>query len=115
MANLYERIISIHNDPDEGEEEISIHAFAGAIDEYRRGELTVAEVASICDLDQSDRTEMNALKDLLAGAQDQLEFLRVMKNWLYIAETLGPDHPMAAKFHSKAQFQARLSRIAKRA
>lgn len=89
MATLFERMIG-QNLPSDGtasEEKLAIHAFAGALNEMRRGKLLGSEIAAMFNLDVDQQTDAIALHDLIVAAPEKTEFMRVFKDWLYLGET----------------------------
>ena len=86
MANLFERLSGIGL-TDEGTGKIGIHAFCGALNEFRRGKMTGAQVVAMFSLDATQTTQATALKDLLVAAPQRTEFMRVLKDCLYMAES----------------------------
>lgn len=105
MATLFERLagVNLPVEPTVNETKLGIHPFSGALNELRRGKLTGADIANFFDLDAAQQTDAIALKDLIVAAPDRTEFMRVFKDWLYMAES-GTD----AQYLVQANFVTRL-------
>lgn len=86
MANLVQRLtgdlLGLEQD-----QKIPIHAFLGALNEYKRTKITSAEVISAFDLDTAQTTQLETLKDLLIASPNPTEFMRVFKDLMYLGET----------------------------
>jgi hypothetical protein len=101
MATLFERLVGINTDATD--DKMAIHSFCGALNELRRGKLTGGEIASMFGLDAAQQTDAVALKDLLVAAPDRIEFMRVLKDWLYLGED-----DREPRYRVQATFVARL-------
>lgn len=80
MANLIERLTSADG------EKIAIHAFLGALNEYKRGKITGAELQTAFNLDAAQTTQAQTLVGLLNAAPEKTEFMRVFKDLMYMGE-----------------------------
>jgi len=107
MSNLFERLSGIDL-PDgsavEAEQKMAIHAFCGAINELRRGKITGAEIVAMFSLDAGQQSAASTLKDLIVSAPQRTEFMRVFKDFLYLAETQTDN----AKYGTQALLVSRL-------
>jgi hypothetical protein len=85
MATLFQRIAGDipQGDPDT---KIRIHEFMSAFNEVRRGKMTGGEFVSIFSLSGAQVTAATTLNSLLVAAPNKVEFLRVLKDLLYLAE-----------------------------
>jgi len=85
MATLFERLsgIGLGNLEDQ---KMAIHAFAGAINEARRGKFTPQQVVTMFSLTAAQGTAAGVLKDYIQAAPNKTEFMRVFKDCLYLAE-----------------------------
>lgn len=89
MATLFERLAGINLPPDSqdiAEQKMAIHSFTGALNELRRGKFTGQQVATMFGLTAGQQTAAIALKDLIVAAPQKTEFMRVLKDCLYMAE-----------------------------
>ena len=85
MATLFQRLAG--NIPaGDTEKKLPIHGFTSGLNELRRGKLTQAEFATMFELSAGQQTAMLTLKDLIIAAPNKVEFLRVLKDVLYLAE-----------------------------
>ena len=89
MATLFDRLsgINLPTSVIPAEQKLAIHAYAGAINELRRGKITGGEIATMFSLDAGQVTSTITLKDLLVAAPEKTEFMRVFKDFLYLSET----------------------------
>ena len=89
MATLFERLTGIGLDVnDDGTNgKMGIHSFSGALNELRRGKMTGAEIVAIYNLDAAQTTNAIAIKDLIVAAPQRTEFMRVLKDCLYMGES----------------------------
>ena len=89
MATLFERLTGINLPQDStniAEQKMAIHSFTGALNEMRRGKFTGQQVATMYQLTGSQQTAAAALKELIVAAPQKTEFMRVLKDCLYLAE-----------------------------
>jgi len=89
MATLFERLTGINlpqDSTDIAEQKMAIHSFTGALNELRRGKFTGQQIATIYSLTAPQQTAAIALKDLIVSAPQKTEFMRVLKDCLYMAE-----------------------------
>jgi len=90
MATLFERLIGLdlENEIDLPEnEKLAIHAYTGALNEFRRGRLNGPQLVAFFDLNTNQQTDTIYWKDLWQAAPNNAEFMRVFKDWLYLGET----------------------------
>lgn len=103
MATLYERL-SGNNLGEDGSEKIGIHAFLAAVFEYRRGHLTESEVQAMFNLTPSQVTDGNAFFAMLGLAPNQDRMMRVVKDWIYLAEAkAAPQYVDSANLFARMQ------------
>lgn len=102
MPNLIQRITG-DLDPPDIEDKIGLHAFLGALNEYKRGKVTGLEIVAAFSLTAAQTTQAETLKDLIAAAPNSTEFMRVFKDLMYMGET--GLHP---RYRNIVQVQARL-------
>lgn len=88
MATLFERLTGIGLTGNEGvsDRKIAIHSFSGALNELRRGKFTGQQISTMYSLTAGQQTAAIALKDLIVAAPQKTEFMRVLKDCLYMAE-----------------------------
>lgn len=88
MATLFERLTGINLPEDAGvnDRKMAIHSFTGALNELRRGKFTGQQIATMYNLTAPQQTSAIALKDLIVAAPQKTEFMRVLKDCLYMAE-----------------------------
>ena len=104
MATLHERLIGAGVLSDvAGESKIAIHAYTGALNEFRRGKLNGADLVAFFDLVGDQQTDTILYKDLWQACPDKQEYMRIFKDWLYLGET--STDPL---YLSGANFQTRL-------
>jgi len=84
MSNLIQRLTG---DISDGETKIPIHAFCGALNEFRRGKLTGSAIAAAFEMTASQITQAQGLKALIVAAPNRTEFMRVFKDLMYMGET----------------------------
>lgn len=80
MANLIERLTGADG------EKMAIHAFLGALNEYKRGKITGSDLVDAFNLDVAQTTQAQTLVGLLNAAPNQTEFMRVFKDLMYMGE-----------------------------
>ncbi len=97
MATLFERLAGTSG------EKIGIHAFSGALAEFFRGEYTGAQVVSMFELTPEQTTDAVWLRDKIAGHPNEVKFLRIFKDVLYLAET-------GVGYTTQAEFVARMNK-----
>jgi len=105
MATLFQRIsgIGLSDSPLPEDRKIPIHAFIAAINEVRNGKITAGEFSGFFNLTASQQQDAITLRDLVIAAPDKMAFLRVFKDWLYLAET-----ETDARYTSAANLVSRL-------
>jgi hypothetical protein len=110
QADLWQRIwgdSSSLDSSDPQDMKITLHRFWGMLAEWGQGHETQANVIAMFDLAAGVQLQQGAtLKAYYVAAPDKVAFLRVCKNWSYIAET--NTAPAAAKYQDVSQFLARL-------
>ena len=90
MANLVQRItgdLTPAESVDPQQNKLPLHGFIGALQEYARGKLTQQNVVDAFNLDVTQTTNLDALRDLYVAAPDKTEFIRVNKDILYLGES----------------------------
>ena len=83
--SLYSRLTS--PDSAQGEVKIPIHAFCSCIYEHKRGYMTGAEFIALFNIDQPDVSALTTLGALIDAAPNKIQFMRVFKDLLYLAES----------------------------
>jgi len=67
-------------------EKLAIHGFLGALNEFHRGKMAGAEIATMFTLDAAQQAQTIGIVNLLAAAPLPTEFMRVLKDWMYLGE-----------------------------
>lgn len=88
MATLFERLtgVGLTGNEDASNRKIAIHSFSGALNELRRGKFTGQHISEMYSMTPAQQTAAIALKDLIVAAPQKAEFMRVLKDCLYMAE-----------------------------
>ena len=108
MATLFDRLVGVNLDPISQlpeDQKIAIHSFAGALFELHDGEITGMDIAGYYDLSAEQITHAVQLNQLLQAAPNKAQFMRKMKDWLYMGET-----NTDAIYLDQANFIARMQR-----
>lgn len=105
MASLFQRIVGDLTPEEAGAgAKIALHAFCGALNELRRGKITLVEFISFFNLDPSQQSQLLTFRDLLLAAPNKMEFLRVFKDLMYMGECdLDPRYKSAATTLARLQ------------
>ena len=87
MPNLIQRIVGDLT-PEErlAGEKISLHAFVGALGEYRRGKVSGAEFIAAFNLTTAQQNQGQVLSGLITAAPNEALFLDVFRDLLYRGE-----------------------------
>ena len=85
MATLFQRLAG-GIPPGDAETGIPIHCFMAAMNEVRRGKMTGPEFVTAFSLTAGQVNAAQVLAGLLGAAPNKVEFLRVLKDLLYLAE-----------------------------
>jgi hypothetical protein len=111
QADLWQRIWGhdiTQESTDPQDRKLALHRFWGALSEWAQGYETQANIISMFNLAAGVQLQQGALlKSYLDAAPDKVAFLRVCKDWSYIAEV--NTSPEAAKYQTASLFLARLS------
>lgn len=90
MATLYDRLKGnpeFEHSGNLSERKIPIHAFCGLLNEVRRGKHASNFITIAFNLDTAQVNQMLALRDLFVACPNKEEFIRILKDCLYLAET----------------------------
>lgn len=104
-ATLFERLIGSNLSAGSQlpeDRKMDIHSFCGALNELRRGKITGAEIATMFELDAAQQVQAIAIKDLIVAAPQKTEFMRVLKDCLYMGEA-GDYYLIQSEFIARLQ------------
>lgn len=86
MVSLFDRLIGNFS-TEENSTKIPILCFIKCVREYRLNKLTLSEIHTIFSLDTAQQEELNSYLSMIEEHQNPLDFIRMVRDWLLLAET----------------------------
>ena len=110
-TTLWERIHgsdNVYNSTDIEDQKIALHRFWGMVHEWEQGYETQTNIIAAFSLAVgTQRQQAAVIKQHINAAPDKVAFIRVCKDWSYVAEN--NLDPTATKYLDFAQFTQRMS------